>query len=279
MSSKNLVLFENLLNRFSIKFMNKLRVVIADDERPARSFLKNILDGFEDVETIGEAENGAEAVELIKQAKPDLALLDLQMPEVSGLEVVKLLSKSQLPLVAFVTAYDEFAVQAFELNAIDYLLKPIEKARLRETLNRAHERLEQTDFRERQSANLQAAAETYEQISFKTFLERIPIRAKDEIVLLPVREVASIVADGELLHITTLQNEKYTINFRLKDIEIKLDSNKFVRLSRSALVNTDAIARVNPLPGGTYLIALKNKQEISSSRLQSRILRERLLKL
>jgi len=279
MSSKNLVLFENLLNRFSIKFMNKLRVVIADDERPARSFLKNILDGFEDVETIGEAENGAEAVELIKRAKPDLALLDLQMPEVSGLEVVKLLSKSQLPLVAFVTAYDEFAVQAFELNAIDYLLKPIEKARLRETLNRAHDRLEQTDFRERQSANLQAAAETYEQISPKTFLERIPIRAKDEIVLLPVREVASIVADGELLHITTLQNEKYTINFRLKDIEIKLDSNKFVRLSRSALVNTDAIARVNPLPGGTYLIALKNKQEISSSRLQSRILRERLLKL
>ncbi|MDQ3322850.1 MAG: response regulator [Acidobacteriota bacterium] len=259
--------------------MNKLRVIIADDERPARSFLKNILDGFEDVETIGEAENGAEAVEIIKQVKPDLALLDLQMPEVSGLEVVKLLSKSQLPLVAFVTAYDEFAVQAFELNAIDYLLKPIEKARLRETLNRAHERLEQTDFRETQSANLQAAAETYEKNSPKTFLERIPIRARDEIVLLPVREVASIVADGELLHITTLQNEKYTINFRLKDIEIKLDSNKFVRLSRSALVNTDAIARVNPLPGGTYLIALKNKQEISSSRLQSRILRERLLKL
>ncbi len=259
--------------------MNKLRVIIADDERPARSFLKNILDGFEDVEIIGEAENGAEAVEIIKQVKPDLALLDLQMPEVSGLEVVKLLSKSQLPLVAFVTAYDEFAVQAFELNAIDYLLKPIEKARLRETLNRAHERLEQTDFRERQSTNLQAAVETYEKFSPKIFLERIPIRAGDEIVLLPVRQIASIVADGELLRITTLQNEKHTINFRLKDIEARLDSNKFVRLSRGALVNLEMIARVNAMPGGTYLVALKNKQEISSSRLQSRILRERLLKL
>ncbi len=259
--------------------MNKLRVIIADDERPARSFLKAVLDGFEDVETVGEAENGAEAVEIIKKTKPDLALLDLQMPEVSGLEVIKLLRKSQLPLVAFVTAYDEFAVQAFELNAIDYLLKPIEKARLRETLNRAHERLEQTDFRKRQSANLQAAVETYEKISPKIFLERIPIRAGDEIVLLPVREVASIVADGELLRITTLQNEKYTINFRLKDIEARLDSNKFVRLSRGALVNLEMIARVNPMPGGTYLVALKNKQEISSSRLQSRILRERLLKL
>jgi DNA-binding LytR/AlgR family response regulator len=259
--------------------MNKLRVVIADDERPARSFLRNILDNFEDVETVGEAENGADAVEIIKQTKPDLALLDLQMPEVSGLEVVKSLTKSQLPLVAFVTAYDEFAVQAFELNAIDYLLKPIEKARLRETLNRASERLEQADFRERESTNLQAAVETYEKISSKNLLERIPIRTRDEILLLPVPEIASIIADGELLHITTLRNEKYTINFRLKDIEARIDSNNFVRLSRSVLVNTNAIAKINPLPGGTYLIALKNKQELSSSRLQSRILRERLLKL
>ncbi|MEJ7861634.1 MAG: response regulator [Pyrinomonadaceae bacterium] len=257
----------------------KLRIVIADDERPARLFLKAILEDFEDVEIVGEAENGAEAIEIIKESKPDLALLDLQMPEATGLEVVKMLRKLQLPLVAFVTAYDEFAVQAFELNAIDYLLKPIEKARLRETLNRAHERLEQADFRERELANLQAAAETYEKISPKTFLERIPIRAGDEIVLIPVRQVASIVADGELLRITTLQNEKYTINFRLKDIEARIDSNKFVRLSRGALVNTDAIAQVNLMPGGTYLVTLKNRQEISSSRLQSRILREQLLKL
>ncbi len=259
--------------------MNKLRVIIADDERPARSFLKTILDGFEDVETIGEAENGAEAVEIIKEKKPDLALLDLQMPEISGLEVVKLLRKSQLPLVAFVTAYDEFAVQAFELNAVDYLLKPIEKARLRETLNRARERLEQEDFRAAESSNLKAAAETYEKIAPKNFLTRIPIRVKDEILLIPVGEIASIVADGELLHIANLTGKNFTINFRLKDIEARLDPEKFIRLSRGTLVNLETIAKISLMPGGTYFVRLRNGQEISSSRQQSRVLREKLLKI
>jgi len=259
--------------------MNKLRIVIADDERPARLFLKSILQNFEDALIVGEAENGAEAIEIIKESKPDLALLDLQMPEVTGIDVVKLLRKSQLPLVAFVTAYDEFAVQAFDVNAVDYLLKPVEKGRLRETLNRAHERLEQTDFRETESANLKAAVAVYEENSRQALLERIPIRLRDEILLLPVSEVVSIVADGELLHLTNLQNKKYTINFRLKDLEARLDSKRFVRLSRSALVNLEAVARISPMPGGTYSVALKNGQEISSSRLQSRILRDKLLKL
>src|SRR5438067_1739071 len=107
----------------------KLRVVIADDERPARFLLRSLLEDIEYVEIVGEAENGAEAIEIIEQTKPDLALLDLHMPEVSGLEVVKLLRKKYVPLVAFVTAHDEFAIQAFELNAIDYLLKPVERSR------------------------------------------------------------------------------------------------------------------------------------------------------
>lgn len=257
----------------------KLRIVIADDERPARNFLKNLLENFEDATVVGEAENGAEAVEIIERAKPDLALLDLQMPEVSGLEVVKILRKNSLPLVAFVTAYDEFAVQAFEVNAIDYLLKPVEKSRLRETLNRAHERLEQTDFREKESAKLKAAVAVYEENAPRVFLERIPIRHRDEIILLPVREVASITADGELLHITTLRNESYAINFRLKDLETKLNPEKFVRLSRGTLCNLEMIQKISPLPGGTYSITLKNNRQFSTSRLQSRVLREQLLKL
>ena len=259
--------------------MNKLRVVIADDERPARSFLKALLNEFADVEIVGEAENGVSALEMIKQNKPDLALLDLQMPELTGLEVVKLLRKSQMPLVAFVTAHDEFAIQAFEVNAVDYLLKPVEKARLRETLNRAHERLEQTDFQATESANLKAAIATYEESVPKEFLERIPIRLRDEILLLPVSTIAAIVADGELLHITNLKNQKYTINFRLKDIEARLEPNKFIRLSRGALANLEMIARISPMPGGTYQITLKNGQEIASSRLQSRVLREKLFKI
>lgn len=259
--------------------MNKLRIIIADDERPARTFLKNILLEFEDAEIVGEAEDGAEAVEIIKETKPDLALLDLQMPLASGIEVVKMLRKSQMPLVAFVTAYDEYAVQAFELNAVDYLLKPIEKARLRETLTRAHERLEQTDFRATEAANLKAAAAVYEENTSKTPLERIPVRLRDEILLVPVAEIISITADGELLHITNTSHKKYTINYRLKDLEARLDANKFVRLARGAVVNLEMIAKISPMPGGTYLIALRDGQEIASSRFQSRILREKLLKL
>lgn len=258
--------------------MTKLRVIIADDERPAREFLKAILRDFEAVEVVGEAENGAEAVEIIKQTKPDLALLDLQMPEISGLEAVKLLRKNETPLVAFVTAYDEFAVQAFEVNAVDYLLKPIDKTRLGETLQRATERLEQADWRETETENLRGATALYDGAQNEP-LERIPVKKRDEIYLVPVAEIASIVADGELLRITTGENQKYIVNYRLKDLETRLDEKRFVRLSRGALVNLEMIARVSPMPGGTYLIVLKNNQEIAASRQQSKILRLKLLKL
>jgi len=259
--------------------MQKLRIIIADDERPAREFLKAVLREFEDAEIVGEAENGADAVELIKELKPDLALLDLRMPEISGLEAVRLLRKSQMPLVAFVTAYDEYAVQAFEVNAVDYLLKPVEKSRLRETLNRAHERLEQEDWRAQETENVRNAAEIYNESQRTEYLERIPVKKREEIFLVPVAEIASVIADGELLHLTTDKNQRYVINYRLKDLEMRLAPDKFVRLSRGALANLEMIARVSPLPGGTYLIVLKNGQEIASSRLQSRVLREKLLKL
>lgn len=256
--------------------MNKLRIIIADDERPAREFLKSILREFEEVEVVGEAENGADAIELIKSAKPDLALLDLQMPEISGLEVVRLLRKSQMPLIAFVTAYDEYAVQAFELNAIDYLLKPVERSRLHATLERASERLEHEDWRESETEKLRNMERSYEK---NEPLTRIPVKKREEIFLVPVAEVASVVADGELLHLTTAGNQKYVINFRLKDLELRLDEKQFIRLSRGALVNLGEIERVSPMPGGTYLVTMKNGQEIASSRLQSKILRTKLLKL
>jgi DNA-binding LytR/AlgR family response regulator len=138
---------------------SQLRGVIADDERPARSFLVALLRGFEDVKLIGEVENGVEAIELIERERPDLALLDLQMPEIDGLGVVRLLKKSRMPMVAFVTAYDEYAVQAFELNAVDYLLKPVDKGRLRETINRAQERMERSDLRMKAAARVDATAD------------------------------------------------------------------------------------------------------------------------
>jgi two-component system LytT family response regulator len=257
----------------------RLRVAIADDERPARSFLAALLATFPDVELIGEAANGAEAVELIERARPDLALLDLQMPGVDGIGVVRLLRKDRLPLIAFVTAYDEYAVRAFELNAVDYLLKPVERARLRDTLNRAQERLERADLRESEADRLKAAATEYEAAGRVPYLERIPVRQRDEIVIVPVDQVASVVADGELLYLTTLDNRRYAFYYRLKELEARLDPAKFVRLARGTLARLDQIDRVSPLPGGTYVVTLRNSQQLNVSRQQARILRDQLLKL
>jgi two-component system LytT family response regulator len=257
----------------------KLRVVIADDERPARSFLAAILRGFDDVEIVGEAQNGSEAVEVIEREKPDLALLDLQMPEVDGLGVVRLLRKNMTPLIGFVTAYDEYAVRAFELNAVDYLLKPVDRTRLRECLNRAQERLEREDLRAEQVSHLHKAVADYEAATSPAYLERMPVRERNEIILLPVRQIASVVADGELLRITTANNEHHSINYRLKDLEARLDPALFVRLARGTLANIEMIARVSPMPGGTFVVTLKNNQQLQASRLQSRILREGLLRI
>src|ERR1044071_856956 len=191
---------------------DKLRVVIADDERPARSFLASILRTFNDVEIVGEAVNGMEAVTLIESRQPDLALLDLQMPELDGLGVVRLLKKNKIPLVAFVSAYDEHAVRAFELNAVDYILKPVEASRLRQTIDRVKERLEREDYHSEEMERLRAAAATYEAEGGKT-LQRIPVRRRDEIILVPVSQIISIVADGELLHLRTTDNETHTISY------------------------------------------------------------------
>jgi two-component system, LytTR family, response regulator len=257
----------------------KLRVVIADDERPARLFLAALIRGLPDVTVVAQAENGAEAIHLIEQHRPDLALLDLQMPEIDGLGVVRLLRKRFLPLIVFVTAYDEYAVKAFELNAVDYLTKPVTEVRLREALRRVRERLERQDSKETATEQLRKAVDAYDHLAPPGRLERIPIRRKDDIVLVPVTQIVSIVAEGELLHLTTARQERHTISYRLKDLEARLDPAKFIRLGRGTLANVDAIVRVTPLPGGMYSVKLQNGQQLDVSRIQSRLLRGRLLQL
>ncbi len=257
----------------------RLRVVIADDERPARSFLVAALRSIPDVAVVAEAANGADAIQLIERHKPDVALLDVQMPEVDGLSVVKLLRRRYLPLVIFVTAYDEHAVKAFEVNAVDYLTKPVSDARLREALRRARERLDRDDLRDAAASHVRDAVSDYERSAPAARLDRIPIRQKQDIVLVPTAQVASIVAEGELLHLTTARQERYTITYRLKNLEARLDPAKFIRLGRGVLANVDFIVRVTPLPGGMYTVKLRNGQELDVSRIQSRLLRGRLLQL
>jgi two-component system, LytTR family, response regulator len=255
-----------------------LRVVIADDERPARAFLAALLRTITDVELVGEAATGTEAVAIIERLRPDLALLDLQMPEVDGLGVVRLLNKTSVPLVAYVTAYDEYAVRAFELNAIDYLLKPVEPTRLRRTLTRAQERLERMDYDPREIQRVAAAA-SLATTAAAGYLRRIPVRHKDDIVIVPVEQVAAVIAHGETLRLTTVGGQRYVISYRLKDLEARLDPTQFVRLSRSALVNLGLIQRVSPMPGGTYVVTLATGHQHPVSRLRARALRDSLLRL
>jgi two-component system LytT family response regulator len=280
-----------------------LRVVVADDERPARHFLLALLRGAPDVEVVGEAADGAEAVDVIARTRPDLALLDLQMPALDGLGVVRAveraLGRGHAPLVAFVTAHDEGAVRAFELHAVDYLLKPVDAPRLRRTLQRAHERLERADLRASAGAAVRLAAaelaaggeEDADDDAPEATppapgpavsplpLERIPVRHGEDVVLVPVAQLVSVVADGEVLHLTTSAGARHTLPYRLKDLESRLPARQFVRLSRGAIVRVDAIARVSPMPGGTYLVTLAGGAQLPVSRLRARAVRDQLLRL
>ena len=165
------------------------------------------------------------------------------------------------------------------MNAVDYLLKPVEKARLREALNRAQERMEHAEIVAEQAARVSDAVDAYEASVKSPYLERIPVRQREEVVLVPVAQVASLVAEGELLHITTIQKTRYTITYRLKDLERRLDPSRSIRLGRGTLTNVDFIVKVVALPGGTQEAMLSNGQKLQVSRIQSRILRQRLLRL
>jgi two-component system, LytTR family, response regulator len=256
-----------------------LTLIVADDERPARRFLLSLLKDCRGVEVVGEAASGEEAIALIRSRRPSLALLDLQMPEAGGLDVVRRLPASDLPLVAFVTAFDDHAIEAFELNAIDYLLKPVHRERLRATLDRARQRLQTREPAEGRAAALAGASSAYERATRRQYAERLPLRQRDKVMIIHVRTIASVVAEGELLHITTISNERYTITHRLHALEARLDPRKFLRLNRGTLANIDLITQVNPMPGGMYVAVMANGVELSVSRIQSRALRDTLLKL
>lgn len=257
-----------------------LRVIIADDERPARSFLAAMLRSHEEIVVVGEAADGAAAVQLIERERPDIAFLDLQMPELDGLEVVRLLRRDATPLVIFVTAHDQYAVRAFEAHAVDYLLKPVEPTRLTEALARAQERLERRESKpEVRAARLARAADAIEGPATSALLRRIPARHHEDVVLVPVEHVALLEADGETVRLVTANNERFTVPARLKDLEERLDPVRFIRLSRAQVCNAEMIVRVSPQPGGLLQLTLSNGLRLTASRLRSRELRESLLAL
>jgi two-component system LytT family response regulator len=155
----------------------------------------------------------------------------------------------------------------------------VDKRRLREALNRTHQRLEHEEMLTDHTAQVSAAVDAYESAAKPRFLERIPVRRRSEVIIVPARQIASIVAEGELLHLTTTKGERHVISHRLRELEARLDPDQFIRLGRGTLANVESIVKVSMMPGGSHIAVLTNGQKLRVSRIQSRVLRERFLKL
>lgn len=247
-----------------------LRTLIVDDEPIARKVLREELDSFHDVEIIGEADNGAVALERISAEHPDLVLLDLQMPGMSGLEVVRnLKSGTHMPVIVIVTAYDKYAIQAFEAGAIDYLLKPVGGERLAEAVQRA-KRLTGRDAAERLAQLQQLADQPAIPQS-----RRIVGKIGEEYFLLNTNEIYAFQADGNIVWIITAK-KKYLATQTLKVLDERLKNTSFQRIHRNALVNVDHVRRMSMLSSQRWLITLANDQEFIASKRQAGGIRQLL---
>jgi two-component system LytT family response regulator len=243
-----------------------MRTLIVDDEVPARERLKRLLTDVEGVDLVGEAEDGIQAVEMIEADKPDLVFLDIQMPGLDGFGVIEALEDP--PLIIFVTAYDQYAIQAFEVNALDYLLKPFTRQRLEKAVRRARQELaDEEDVAARLGPLLESLA------AQGRYLARLAVRARDRIRVLDVSEVDWIGVEGERVTVY-VGDEVYSVRRTLGELEARLDPARFFRAHRSAIVNLDRVAEVIPWFKGSHKLRLATGVEVELSRAQARALRK-----
>lgn len=240
----------------------KIKTLIVDDEPLARDRVRRFLRDEPDIEIIGECGNGAEAIQTIKQSKPDLVFLDIQIPEKNGFEVIKSLGAKSVPTIIFVTAYDQYALKAFDVHALDYLLKPFNRDRLHRAVTRAREHIENKtrgDLDERLVA-LIADLKTE-----KKYLERLVVKSVGRVFFLKTDEIDWIEAAGNYLKLH-VGREGHLIRETMNSIETKLDPDKFLRIHRSTVVNLDRIKELHPLFSGDYAVILRNGTELTLSR-------------
>jgi two-component system LytT family response regulator len=240
-----------------------MRVLVADDEEPARRRLRQLLSAEADVELEGEAADGREAVEIIRRARPDLVFLDVQMPRLDGFGVIAEVGVEAMPRVVFVTAYDEHALRAFEVHAFDYLLKPFSPARFRRTLERARReaaRAAPAGLVER-LAGLLAAAAGGPGPARRLLVERSPGRE----VLLQVEAIDLVRAEGNYLRFVGGDGE-YLRRGTLAELERRLDPERFLRLNRSEIVRLEAIEELQPWFHGDYRVRLRSGAVLTWSR-------------
>src|SRR5438094_7122248 len=249
-----------------------IRALIADDEALARKFICRMLRDDHDVEIVGECSNGKETVAMIRKQNPDVVFLDVQMPEMDGFAVLESIGVDQLPEIIFTTAYEQYAIRAFELHALDYLLKPFDQARFKDAIQHAKERLRsqrQKDGRLQMSALL-------ENIKNKPqYLERLVIKAGGRITFLPTNEINWIEADDKYVHLHT-SKARPMVRQTLSAMETQLDPTKFRRVHRSAIVNVERIAELQPLFGCEFSILCQAGTKLTLSRTYRDKLIERL---
>ena len=251
-----------------------LRAVLVDDEQLARDELRFLLGQVGGVEVIGQACNGVEALTAIDRLKPDLVFLDVQMPGLTGFEVARrMVDKHTVPQVIFVTAYDQYAIEAFEVNAVDYLLKPVDRARLEMAVQRARSRIA-TDrpLNEQLEKIVELVTER------RNRRERVAIKVNDRFLLIQAEEIIYASLAGDSITIVTAQHAG-TSNYRtLDELQARLDPGVFWRVHRSHLVNINKIKEIVPWFSRNYILRMKDAKatEIPVSRTQTRRLREYL---
>lgn len=256
----------------------KIRALLVDDEPHAREGIRIRLKEYRNIRIVGECSSGSEAVSSINTLHPDLLFLDIQMPEMNGFEVLQKITVTPLPIVIFVTAYDTYAIKAFECHALDYLLKPISDDRFKEALHVARVEIKHRNL-ELYADKLKSVASDYLalvngdaeqrplQISqnVKRYLNRLTIKFKDQIFMIPVHEIDWIEAAGDYVYVHA-KSQKHIVRETLLSLEQRLDPAQFIRIHRSAIVNVEKIKSFRPNKHGDYDVYLQSGIKLKLSR-------------
>jgi two-component system LytT family response regulator len=239
----------------------KMRVLIVEDEPLARERIRTLLEAERDIEVVGEAADGRSAVAAIRAEKPDLVFLDVNMPELNGFEVIDTVGAEAMPPIVFVTAYDQYAVQAFDAHAVDYVLKPFDEDRFRSAVDRAR----QTLRRQHAGSLDRRLTDLLEDLRRPRYVERLAVKSGGKIVFVRTDEIDWIGAEGNYARLHT-GGRSHLMRETMTSLEAKLDPDRFLRIHRSTIVNADAIAELEPLFQGDYVVILRNGTRLTSSR-------------
>jgi two-component system, LytTR family, response regulator len=244
----------------------KIRVIIADDEPAARASMEILLSKEKDIELVCSCCDGKEAIEAINGLQPDLVFLDIQMPEKNGFEVLEEINIEPVPAIVFVTAFDQYAIRAFEKSAIDYLLKPYDDERFYQSLQRARKLIEAFQLQQQNSSLIHLLAFLKQSPSgTMQYSKRLTVKSNGKISFIPVDSIHFIESEGNFVKINTQSGLKAG-NYTFKQLDLLLDPEKFIRIHKSFIVNVDQIEMIEPYFHGDYQVLLKDGSKLKLSR-------------